>query len=150
MQPIMGDLPKARIKPARAFQRSGVDFVGPLYVKASLRRNAPKNKAYACVWVCLVTKAVHIKLVSDLTTKSFINAIQRFCDRSGISTNIYSDNATNFVDANRELQELRTLFLSANIRNYYKITCPKSVYNGTLFPSFPTLWRVMESCGKIS
>jgi len=112
VQPIMGNLPQARIEPVKPFQRSGVDFAGPFQVKCSLRRNAASNKAYACMWVCFVTKAVHIELVGDLTTQSFMNALKRFCDRRGLVSDIYSDNATNFVGANRQLVELRTLFWS--------------------------------------
>lgn len=51
-------------------------------------------------------------MVGDLTTQSFLNALKRFCDRRGKVTEIYSDNATNFVGANRQLTELRHLFLS--------------------------------------
>jgi len=112
MQPIMGDLPRSRVEPVRAFKRTGIDFAGPFYVKTHLRRNAIKNKVYVCIWVCLVTKAVHMELVGDLTTQSFLNALQRFCSRRGLCTDIYSDNATNFVGANRQLQELKTLILS--------------------------------------
>lgn len=112
VQPIMGDLPKSRVEPARAFSRCGVDFAGPVYVRSSLRRKSPTDKAYICLWVCFVTKAVHIELVSNLTTEAFLNALNRFFDRRGICTDIYSDNATNFVGANRQLQELKELFLS--------------------------------------
>jgi len=112
IQPIMGDLPKVRVEPSRAFSKVGVDFAGPFYIKASLRRNAPTNKAYACIWVCLATKADHVEVVGDLTAQAFLNAQQRFCDRRGLCTDIYSDNATNFIGANSQLQELKALFLS--------------------------------------
>ncbi|KAF0751341.1 Integrase catalytic domain-containing protein [Aphis craccivora] len=84
VQPIMDDLPKVRVEPSRAFSKVGVNFAGPFYIKASLRRNAPTNKAYACIWVCLATKAVHVEVVGDLTTQFFLNTLQRFCDRRGI------------------------------------------------------------------
>lgn len=53
-----------------------------------------------------------MELVGDLTTQSFLSALQRFCSRRGLCTDIYSNNATNFVGANRQLQELKTLILS--------------------------------------
>lgn len=34
MQPIMGDLPKERVEPGRAFEKTGVDFARSFYVKA--------------------------------------------------------------------------------------------------------------------
>lgn len=108
-QPIIGNLPKQRIEPSRPFSICGVDFAGPLMIKTSLRRNATLSKGYICVFICFVTKAVHIELVGDLTSASFINALKRFCDRRGKCTDIYSDNAKNFVGANRQLQELSNL-----------------------------------------
>jgi len=113
----MGDLPKDRVEPARAFAKCGVDFAGPVYVKSSLRRKAATYKAYICVWVCFVTKAVHVELVSSLTTEAFLNALNRFFDRRCVCTDIYSDNATNFVGANRNLQGLKQLFLSNDHQN---------------------------------
>ncbi|XP_050059880.1 uncharacterized protein LOC126555421 [Aphis gossypii] len=111
-KPIMGDLPRDRIEPERAFKICGVDFAGPIMIKTSLRRNAPMTKAYICVFVCFVTKAIHVELVGDLTTNAFLSALRRFWSRRGICNTIYSDNGTNFVGANRQLKELRDLFLS--------------------------------------
>ena len=81
-------------------------------VKSSLQSKAPITKGYICIFVCFATKAIHIKLASDLSTECFLNALRRFCSRRGICSEIYSDNATNFVGANRKLQELKNLFLS--------------------------------------
>jgi len=112
VEPIMGNLPSDRVAPGRPFIKCGVDFAGPFFIKSSLLRRAPVVKSYACVFVCFSTKAVHIELVSDLTTQSFLNALNRFFDRRGRSSAIYSDNATNFVGANNKLKELRQLFQS--------------------------------------
>lgn len=38
VQPIMGNLPKTRIEPAKPFQKVGVNFAGPFLIKQSLRR----------------------------------------------------------------------------------------------------------------
>lgn len=112
-QPILGNLPAPRIEVANhAFLTSGVDFAGPILIKNSLRRNAPTSKCYICVFVCFFSKAVHIELVGDLTTNSFLAALRRFWARRGIGNVIYSDNGTNFVGANRRLKELRDLFKS--------------------------------------
>ena len=42
-------------------------------------------------------KAVHIELVSDMTTASFIAALKRFVSRRGIPDQIHSDNGSNFI-----------------------------------------------------
>jgi len=111
-QPICGDLPKDRVEPRRPFEVCGVDYAGPILVKTSLRRNAQMTKGYICVFICFVTKAVHLELVGDLSTNAFLAALRRFWSRRGMSKTIYSDNGTNFVGANRQLRELRELFLS--------------------------------------
>lgn len=117
VEPIMGDLPRERIEPSRPFKISGVDFAGPLLIKDSLKRRASLTKGYVCIFVCFATKAVHIELVIDLSTKSFLNALNRFFDRRGKSAVIYSDNATNFVGANRYLKEIYDLFKSTEHNN---------------------------------
>jgi len=52
------------------------------------------------------TKAIHLELVSDLSTPAFINSLKRFVTRRGKCLNIYSDNDSNFKGANHELRAL--------------------------------------------
>ncbi|XP_055645555.1 uncharacterized protein LOC129782211 [Toxorhynchites rutilus septentrionalis] len=103
-QPI-GQLPLARTKPSRPFASTGIDFCGPVFVKSTNRKTAP-TKAYIALFVCFSTKAVHIELVGDLSTASFLSALQRFVARRGKPDSIFSDNATNFVGARNELHDL--------------------------------------------
>jgi len=113
VEPIMGNLPAERLEPCRAFKKCGVDFAGPITIKTSLRKRAAVTKGYICIFVCFSTRAVHIELVSDLTSDAFLNALKRFIGRRGVCSDIYSDNATNFVGANKKLLELKCLFQSA-------------------------------------
>ncbi|XP_044013974.1 uncharacterized protein LOC122856356 [Aphidius gifuensis] len=89
---LMGNLPKARVNEAIPFTIVGVDFCGPFLVKEKKERNRIKVKIYVAVFVCLVIKAVHLEMVSDLTTDCFIAALKRFVARRGYPTDIYSDN----------------------------------------------------------
>ncbi|XP_018373216.1 PREDICTED: uncharacterized protein LOC108767714 [Trachymyrmex cornetzi] len=102
---IMGQLPSVRVNISRPFTNSGVDYCGPFYVRDRIRRNAKHHKAYAAIFVCMVTKAVHIELVEDLTAESFIAALKRFVARRGKVSNLYSDNGRNFVGAERILKQ---------------------------------------------
>lgn len=106
VQHFMGDLPRVRITPSRPFANSGVDYAGPFTIKVSKVRAHVSTKAYMCIFVCMATRAVHLELVADLTTQSFLNCFKRFTSRRGLCSNIYSDNATNFTGANNELKEL--------------------------------------------
>jgi len=80
---IMSELPVHRITPAKPFSHSGVDYCGPFHIKSGLLRNAKLVKAYVAIFVCLATKAVHIELVSNLSTEAFLNALKRFIARRG-------------------------------------------------------------------
>lgn len=44
--------------------------------------------------------------MTELTKDAFINALRRFIARRGKPSQIYSDNGTNFVSANKELKDL--------------------------------------------
>lgn len=58
------------------------------------------------MFVCLVTRAIHVELVSDATTQAFIAALKRMVSRRGIISRIVSDNGTNFVGANNYLRSV--------------------------------------------
>ncbi|XP_071654106.1 uncharacterized protein [Temnothorax longispinosus] len=91
----------------RPFTTAGVDYAGPLQVRESRRRGRIHiSKAWIAVFTCFATKAVHIELVTELTTESFLAALRRFVARRGICSKIVSDNGTNFVGAARELAEV--------------------------------------------
>lgn len=82
----MGDIPEARIAGfLRPFAVSGVDYAGPLKIQESRRRGRVHiSKAYVAVFVCFNTKAVHLELITDLTTEAFLAALRRFTGRRGI------------------------------------------------------------------
>ena len=111
---LMGQLPAERVTPASAFHSVGVDYAGPFQIKFGYARKPTILKAYICLFVCLAVKAVHLELVSDLTSEAFIAALRRFVARRGCPSLIWSDHGTNFVGANRELREFN-VFLSNQI-----------------------------------
>ncbi|XP_043283141.1 uncharacterized protein [Venturia canescens] len=110
----MGNLPSLRVTEARPFSKVGVDYCGPFFIKEKKHRNRGKIKVYVAVFVCLVVKAVHLEVVSDLTTDGFLGALRRFISRRGKPIFMHSDNGTNIVGANNELKELYALFHSTD------------------------------------
>lgn len=109
-QQIMGALPAARVVPSRPFRHCAMDYSGAIMVRTARGRGHHASKAYVAVFVCLATKAVHIELAGDLTTAGFIAAYERFTARRGCCTDLYSDNATNFVGAATFLRSERERF----------------------------------------
>ncbi|XP_043862230.1 uncharacterized protein LOC122756477 [Drosophila santomea] len=103
---LMGQLPKERITPSRSFSRCGIDFCGPINVYLRIR-GKPPTKAYLTVFVCFATKAIHVEVVLDLTTDSFIASLKRFIARRGLPSDIFCDNATNFAGTNNKLESLK-------------------------------------------
>lgn len=116
--PPMGDLPDFRVSQAKAFVNTAVDYCGPFYITHIRKRGIKSHKAYICVFVCLTTKAVHLELVSDLSSDLFLAAFKRFISRRGPVAMIYSDGGTNFIGAKRKLNEIYALIQSKSHINY--------------------------------
>ncbi|XP_051175592.1 uncharacterized protein LOC127290821 [Leptopilina boulardi] len=93
---LMGDLPPARIEPARPFTNCGLDYAGPFQLRATKGRGFKSYKGYIVVFVCFATKAIHLEAVSDMTTSTFLAAYRRFTGRRGLCRRLYSDNGTTF------------------------------------------------------
>ncbi|XP_037929718.1 uncharacterized protein LOC119664260, partial [Teleopsis dalmanni] len=102
---LMGNLAATRVQPGRPFLTTGVDFCGPFWIHYRIRGKKP-HKVYIAVYCCFTTKAVHLEVVSDLTTDAFIGSLKRFIARRGHCKNLFCDNATNFVGASNQLLEL--------------------------------------------
>ena len=106
MQQLMGSLPAPRVRMARPFSNTGVDYAGPIEIKTWKGRGAKILKGYFAIFICLATKAIHLETVSDLSTQPFLAAFRRFTARRGTCSQVYSDCGTNFVGANAELKRL--------------------------------------------
>lgn len=101
VKPTTGDLPEERItKTQRPFTHCGTDYFGPMTVVIGRRH----EKRWGALFTCLVTRAVHLELVSSLSTDSALMAIRRMAARRGWPRVMYSDNGTNFRGADAELR----------------------------------------------
>lgn len=98
---IMGALPEERSSLSLPFTYVGVDFAGPFQVKAGTLRNSPFMKAYASIFICFSTKAIHLEACSSLSAEAFLATFARFIGRRGLPKCLMSDNGTNFVGASR-------------------------------------------------
>ncbi|CAI6359951.1 unnamed protein product [Macrosiphum euphorbiae] len=80
LQPVMAPLPSVRVTRCRAFENAGVDLCGPINIRSGLRKVTPL-KHYIAVFVCMVTRAIHLELVRDLSLDAFISVLFRFIAR---------------------------------------------------------------------
>ncbi|XP_055525968.1 uncharacterized protein LOC129718847 isoform X2 [Wyeomyia smithii] len=147
----IGQLPAARITPSRPFTVTGVDYAGPIYLKAIHKRASP-TKAYICLFVCFAAKAVHLELVGDLSTPAFLTALRRFVARRGRPAHLHSDNGKNFIGAKNELHELYQML--SNPREVEKISqaCVSEEIiwhlNPPKAPPFGGLWEAAVKVAK--
>ena len=75
---ILGQLPADRLHPSPVFDRIGVDYAGPFWVKLGFVHKSVVRKVYVAVFVCFATKAIHLEVVLDQTTLAFLSALPRF------------------------------------------------------------------------
>ena len=69
-------LPEFRVKDDPAFRYTDVDFAGPIFVQSGVSSNSVKT--WICVFTCLVTRAVHLDIVCDLSAGTFLRCLKRF------------------------------------------------------------------------
>lgn len=109
MQQKMADLPIERVVPSAPFSHVGVDVFGPWEViTRRTRGGAANSKRWAVVFTCLAVRAIHIEVIEEMSSSSFINALTRFISLRGPVTEFRSDRGTNFTGAVSELN-LETL-----------------------------------------
>ncbi|GAA6093826.1 uncharacterized protein LOC119223490 [Tachysurus ichikawai] len=107
----MAELPKERLEASAPFTYSGMDCFGPFIVTKARKQ----YKRYGLldfhmsvkIWIftCLYSKAVHIEMLEDLSTDSFINALRCFISLRGAVQQLHCDQGSNFVGARNELME---------------------------------------------
>ena len=101
--PIPGQLPKDRTTVGTAFEIIGVDFAGPIKYQKSSKA---EGKAYLAIFACSLSRAVHLELLRNLETGTFIICLKRFVAGRGRPRVVYSDNGGTFVKASKWLEQL--------------------------------------------
>ena len=123
-----------------------VDYFGPFTVK----RGRCSVKRYGVLFICLVLRAIHIEVSHTLDKSSFINALRRFIARRGAVIEIRSDNATNFVGAEKELKLLINEWNQTAIHNFLLQKQIKWIFNTPAASHHGGVWeRCIRSVRKI-
>ncbi|XP_035208101.1 uncharacterized protein LOC118182820 [Stegodyphus dumicola] len=64
-------LPKDRVKDSSIFEVTGIDLAGPLFLKNG-------SKTWIVLFTCAVYRAIHLELLTSLSTDNFLLAFRRF------------------------------------------------------------------------
>jgi len=114
-------LPLNRTEASYAFQTTGVDLAGPLFLKSG-------EKAWIILFTCAVYRCVHLDFVTSQSTEAFLNALERFVNVRGRPATIYSDNGTNFVGLVNLFKKLswKTIEEAAHVKHIKWIFNPPS------------------------
>ena len=102
--PPPGMLPRERTEGSTAFEVVGVDFAGPIKYRKSPR---VEGKAYLVLYACNLSRALHLEIVPNLETATFLGSLKRLVARRGRPAKIFSDNGRTFVGAARWLKQIR-------------------------------------------
>ena len=79
-------LPELRVKPTYPFAVIGLDYAGPLFAVG-----LPSHKLYILLFMCAVTRSVHLELTDFLSVPDCLLALCRFSARRGLPSVMYLD-----------------------------------------------------------
>ena len=133
---LMGQLPASRLVPSRPFSKCGVDYAGPITTTPYKGRCNKTMKSYIALFVCFTTRAVHLELVSDLSTDAFIAALKRFVARRGRPKDIYSDNGKNFVGTKAVFEKFREFLRAKETKTDIGSYCAGEFINWHHIPAY--------------
>ena len=100
--PHRPQIPTERVSTSAPFTYTGLDYFGPLFIKTKTET----QKVWFCLYTCLVTRAIHLELMYDMTTQQFLLGLRRFMARHGKPNRIISDNAAQFKLASDTIRKL--------------------------------------------
>ena len=90
VQQVMAPLPLHRLTMSmRAFTRIAVDYGGPFITMQG--RGKKREKCYLCLFTCLTSRAVHLKMAYGLDEDSFMNTFYKMANRRGLPEEMLSD-----------------------------------------------------------
>ena len=131
----MADLPTDRTIDEPSFTNSGVNMFGPFLIK----KGGKELKRYGTLFTCLSNRAVHIEFTCSLETDPFIQALRRFVARRGNIRVLRSDNGSNFVGAQKELERHTIKWIIRRLNSSFR-TLVQITLLGTETPQHRAIW----------
>lgn len=100
----MADLPAAWVQQSRPFARVGIDYAGLLQMREVRLRKSWAYKVYIAIFICLSVKAIHLEVVTKLSTEAFLAALDWFVAQRSLPSDTCSNCGTNFIGADKQLK----------------------------------------------
>ena len=129
----MANLPKSRVEENPPFTVCGTDCFGPYRVI----ENRKTYKRYGVIFTCFASRAVHLKILENLSSDAFINAFRCFISVRGNVKTLYCDQGKNFVGALNDFQkainEINSLDTAKILSKYncdFKFNTPAASHMG--------------------
>ena len=144
----MGELPKERVEPVPPFTSTRIDCFGPFKVND----RCSEVKRWGVLFTCLYSRAVHIEVIEDVSTDTFIGAVHCFMDIRGPVSILMRNNGTNFVEARNELKrQFQDLCNDKQIK--FKIISPTASHQGGVWerqirPILSVFNEILSHCGR--
>ena len=140
----MADLPVDRLTPSPPFSSVGVDTFGPWEVVARRTRGGHANsKRWTILFTCLSTRAIHLEVIEQMTSSSFINAVRRFISIRGKVSEFRSDRGTNFVGAIEDLQMTAINVEDGQVKQFLNNSGSKWIFNPPHSSHMGGVWERM-------
>ena len=74
----MTNMPMSYLNLVKPYQHTGFDYIENFAVQDHV--TGAMIKMYILIFTCLNIRAVHLDLISDLSTSSFLWSFRRFCN----------------------------------------------------------------------
>ena len=101
----VGRLPDYRTTASYPFAITGVDFVGPFFIKAD--HDQQDNKAYIVIFSCGTSRAVHFTTTRTMLASEFIDRLNEFIAARSRPKRMISENAQTFKATAEFIKNLR-------------------------------------------
>ena len=132
------DLPPSSLRLSQqVFFSSGMDCLGPYLIKIG----RCTEKRWGIVFKCLTTHAVHLDLLANIDTDTFLMALHRFIARRGKPHELLSDQGTNFRGGSSELHEA---FKALTPKSQAQLADQQITFKFNP-PKCPTFWRLLRT-----
>ena len=131
----------------------GTDYAGPIYYRTKSKQEC---KAYILLFLCNLSRAVHLELTPNLTTNEFIKCFKRIIAHRERLKTVYLDNAKTFQTAAKWLKQViktegcNEFLTKENIK--WKLNLPRAPWWGGHFERLIGLTKqsLFKSLGKTS